>query len=271
MLWCIAALLSRVAQAASASGTELQPADQIALSKSSAWSGGPITLNSLMSGFRIRANSQCTKNSWSQLEGVSNSSKRVAYLCVARAGTESIQAALQRDYHWPVPHLHGCTLEDLTRHQAERVIVLVRHPAERFISTISRHRSYHSKVWKDFKTADALVTALRREDDPKHAAAYSYSTEFGYAMPIVEYYLQPPPSSGIELAYVCTNNMTLEYNALAAKWGLKPMEVHAHKSSTSASESPRSQFSEENFKWLEDLYNEDVKLCRSKCPNSCAM
>ena len=103
------------------------------------------------------------------------------------------------------------------------------------------------------------------------AASSDDHTEFGYAMPIVEYYLQPPPSSGIELAYVCTNNMTLEYNALAAKWGLNPMEVHAHKSSTSASESPRSQLSEENFKWLEDLYNEDVKLCRSKCPNSCAM
>lgn len=126
-------------------------------------------------------------------------------------------------------------------------------------------------MWKDFRTADALVTALRLQDDPKHAAAYSYSTVFGYAMPIVEYYLQPPPSSGIELAYVCTNNMTHEYNALAAKWGLNPMEVHAHKSGTSASETPRSQFSEENFKWIEDLYNEDVKLCRSKCPNSCVM
>ena len=42
-------------------------------------------------------------------------------------------------------------------------------------------------MWKDFRTADALVTALRLQDDPKHAAAYSYSTVFGYAMPIVEY------------------------------------------------------------------------------------
>ena len=267
MWFAVAAMVLGDARASSTPGAELQPA----LSESSASSGGPITLNSIMSGFRIRGNSQCGKDTWSHLHGIGNASKRVAYLCIARAGSESVRDALQREYHWTVPHQHGCSLEQLEHQQAQRVMVLVRHPAERFISTISRHREYHSKVWKDFKSADALVTALRLEDNPKHKNAYAYATQFGFALPIVEYYLQPEAEhdSSIELEYVCTNNMTAEYNVLAAKWGLKPMAHYSHKSHESAAASPTSQYSSENLKWIEDLYSEDIKLCLSKCPNSC--
>ena len=264
-----------IAEASSAPGAELQPTDQIvSFAESAAWSGGPITLDALMSGYRTNTLSPCTPRRSTESPWVpellgSNSSIGVAYLCVARAGSESIQKALQRDYNWSVPHQHGCTLEDLKHDQARRVIVLVRHPAERFISTVSRHRGFDDEFWHDFKSAGALVTALRLEDDPTHTKAYSYSTQYSYAMPIVEYYLQPMHVPGIEIEYVCTNNMAAEYNVLAAKWDLEPMVEYEHKSPTSASDNPRGQFSPENFKWLEDLYSEDVKLCRSKCADKC--
>ena len=91
----------------------------------------PWTLAAVLAGRHPR---HCEEDSWGWLQ--KREPPRVAYLAVARTGSESLQKAVGALHKRHAPHDHACTLRDVESAGATHVLISLRHPAERLASGV---------------------------------------------------------------------------------------------------------------------------------------
>merc|ERR1719359_1617617 len=89
-----------------------------------------------------------------------------------------------------------------------------------------------------------------------------------FLYPIVEFYLANA-SEACELGFVCTDTLSDDFYAVARSWDLPhPYIGHLHASSNSSSDAATTlegRFSEENARWIREVYAEDVNLVAKHC------
>ena len=205
-------------------------------------------------------------------------SKRVAYVAVARTGSQSLQHGISQLYTYTrrAPHDHDCSLRDLEMAGATHVMISIRHPAARILSGVRRRLENNSmenssnkafvETFGGAEAANAYIHAIRSPQSPTHGMAMNITLGHGhmnFMMPIDEYYLRGAHGSA-RVEYVCTENLTADFDRIAALWQLGitlPTDTQENHRSTSHA-SPLDQM---NLAWVESTYAADLRLWKTHC------
>ena len=207
---------------------------------------------------------------------------RVAYLAIARSGSQSVQKGLEELYHQHVPHDHECTMRDLEEAGATHVMVTVRHPAERIYSGIKRIlEGIKLDIWSGriffqaFKgpgAANDYITALRLPHDPRHMLAMGLTlgdqrkdSYLKWMLPLYPFYLRGALRIA-QLEYLCTDHLTADFNSVAERWQLN-ITLPEGAGEQHRSHSLVTPLDGANLAWLEAMYAADMKLWAEHCRN----
>ena len=255
-------------------------------------SATPFTLTALISA-RLP---DCPPSIWSWLHDVPP--PRVAYLAVARTGSESLGKAL-REHHSKkaleqrftahMPHSHDCTLRDVETAGATHVLISLRHPADRLMSGVKRRlegaRGKSAKLPNaDFLDAfgpfganalNAFVSALRDVAHPLHTRAMNQSIgpmRQNFLLPVSEFYLANGRTDdrAAHSGFVCTPTLAGDVQRVTQSWCVRDMHVQGQEESIHRSHTTMKPLSAENRAWVDTTWAADVALWRLHCGEGAA-
>ena len=236
----------------------------------------PWTLAAFLAGRHPR---HCEENSWDWLQ--KREPPRVAYLAVARTGSESLQKAVGSHHKRHAPHDHACTLRDVESAGATHVLISLRHPAERIASGVKRRlegisANRDSEQNADFRAAflpygsaalNAFVASLRDPAHPLHARAMHDSMRQNWLTPVSEFYLANGHlyDRAARRGFVCTPTLADDVWRVTKAWGVKGVRVQAKEASSHRSNTTLAPLSAENRAWVESTWAADVALWNTYC------
>jgi hypothetical protein len=200
--------------------------------------------------------------------------EEVAYLPIARAGSETLGTVFGY-------HDHDCTLRDMEKRGARRILVTLRHPLARISSGVARRLEGKGGTKRTSKRlfleyfneggAEAYIKALRDELDPFHDVAMEVTVGGGkqdFMVPITEFYLDN--SLGLAgVTFLCLETLEDDYEAAFQRWGTEPKKLqkkHTSNVSSGNSTSVLLRFSPESIQWVAQTYAADIALYKKHCP-----
>ena len=255
-------------------------------------SASPFTLAALIAARQP----DCPPSDWSWLHDVPP--PRVAYLAVARTGSESLAKALG-DHHSKkaleesydgtahVPHSHDCTLRDVEIAGATHVLISLRHPADRLMSGVKRRLEGNctkNPSNLDFRDAfgpfgasalNTFVAALRDVAHPLHTRAINQSIgpmRQNFLLPVSEFYLANgrTDNRAAHRGFVCTPTLSDSVQHVMQSWCIRDAHVQGKDESAHRSHTMMEPLSAENRAWVEATWAADVALWRLHCGKGAA-
>ena len=174
-------------------------------------------------------------------------------------------------------HDHGCRLLDLENLGARRIVVPLRHPAERLASGV-KNGLMSGKAWlrrargrggwlsgqPESRYTRALVAHMRTARRAEPASPFVRPTTWW-----VSGMRRASARRNVSVAFLCTCRLSADFAAALQRWGAAPvLPAPTHNSS---GEYPQEPLSPDELAWVEAAYASDVQLVRKHCsPEHCA-
>lgn len=189
-----------------------------------------------------------------------------AYLAIARSGSDFLHEVFRQNLPYPIAHDHGCRLSHLEMQGARRVLVPLRHPADRLASGV-KNGIMKRKTWLTRLRSHGYLVGTPEPlytravvDHMRHVNRTEPQNPFVRPTSWWLDGLQRGARSNVSFAFVCTCSLSTDVARVLQRWGVHPrIPPPTHNSSGQPAQAPLSG---DALAWVEAVYAEDMVLLR---------